>query len=169
MNVMEARRARGQQARNALYGLLTFGAAWTLIPAYLFLQPIILHQHLVPFIFYAGLINAFSVGRMIVSHLTKSRFPRGNVLIYPLIYGVADSLGPFLQRNVGFGWPSALGDEVYQVAFVFMCLGLAIGVHGSFIIDVIWTICDYLDIWCLTIKYPVQDVKENQEKVKKDT
>jgi ethanolaminephosphotransferase len=59
MNVMEARRARGQQARNALYGLLTFGAAWTLIPAYLFLQPIILHQHLVPFIFYAGLINAF--------------------------------------------------------------------------------------------------------------
>ncbi|KAF3035479.1 hypothetical protein E8E12_007300 [Didymella heteroderae] len=166
-NVMKARRARGQKTRVALLGLLTFAAAWILITAYLFLQPAILHHHLVPFVFYAGLINAYSVGRMIISHLTKSRFPRGNVLIYPLIYGVIDSLGPWLQEHVGVGWPSALGDGVYQVAFVFMCLGLAVGVHGSFIVDVIWTICDYLDIWCLTIKYPYQPVQENIEKEKK--
>lgn len=164
---MKARHARGQRHRVALLGLLTFAAAWTLIPAYLYLQPNILHNHLVPFTFYAGLINAFSVGRIIISHLTKSRFPRGNVLIYPLIYGVADSLGPWLQQRVGFGWPSALGDGVHQVGFLFMCLGLAIGVHGSFVIDVIWTICDYLDIWCLTIKYPVQKNEENVERVKK--
>ncbi|KAI4945253.1 hypothetical protein J4E86_009139 [Alternaria arbusti] len=163
-NVMKARRARGQKARVALLGLLTFGAAWVLITAYLYLQPMILHHHLVPFIFYAGLINAYSVGRMIISHLTKSRFPRGNVLMYPLIYGVIDSLGPWLQEHIGVGWPSALGNDVYQVAFVFMCLGLAVGVHGSFIVDVIWTICDYLDIWCLTIKYPYQPVKENIER-----
>ncbi|KAJ4346193.1 Phosphotransferase [Ascochyta clinopodiicola] len=166
-NVMKARRARGQKTRVALLGLLTFAAAWVLIAAYLFLQPLILHHHLVPFIFYAGLINAYSVGRMIISHLTKSRFPRGNVLIYPLIYGVADSMGPWLQEHIGVGWPSALGNDVYQVAFVFMCLGLAVGVHGSFIVDVIWTICDYLDIWCLTIKYPYQPVKENIEKERK--
>ena len=173
---MQARRARGQQARVALLGLLTFAFAWVLIPAYLYLQPNILHNHLVPFAFYVGLINAFSVGRMIVSHLTKSRFPRGNVLIFPLIYGVADSLGPWLQQNASkfvgeeygwyFGWPSALGDDVYQVAFVFMCLGLAIGVHGSFIVDVIWTICDYLDIWCLTIKHPHVEGKEEEKKQK---
>ncbi|KAF2792284.1 Choline/ethanolaminephosphotransferase [Melanomma pulvis-pyrius CBS 109.77] len=163
-NVMEARRARGQKARNALVGLLTFAAPWTLIPVYLYLQPVILRHHLVPFIFYAGLINAYSVGRIIISHLTKSRFPRGNVLIYPLIYGVFDSLGPWLQQTVGFGWPSALGNDVYQVAFVFMCLGLAVGVHGSFIVDVIWTICDYLDIWCLTIKYPHQAEKDEAKK-----
>jgi ethanolaminephosphotransferase len=163
---MKARRARGQQARDALLGLLTFAGAWVLIPAYLYLQPMILHNHLVPFIFYAGLINAYSVGRMIISHLTKSRFPRGNVLIYPLIYGVTDSMGPWLQEHVGVGWPSALGNDVYQVAFVFMCLGLAVGVHGSFIVDVIWTICDYLDIWCLTIKYPYQPEQESIEKKK---
>ncbi|ORY00455.1 hypothetical protein BCR34DRAFT_592560 [Clohesyomyces aquaticus] len=176
-NVMDARRARGQQARVALMGLLTFAAAWVLIPVYLYLQPVILRHHLLPFIFYVGLINAYSVGRMIVSHLTKSRFPRGNVLIFPLAYGVIDSLGPWLQVNVGsafgekwgrfFGWPSALGNDVYQVAFVFMCLGLAIGVHGSFVIDVIWTICDYLDIWCLTIKYPAQPEEENDTKKEK--
>lgn len=167
MNVMKARRARNQRTRVALLGLLTFAAAWVLIVAYLYLQPVILRHHLVPFIFYAGLINAYSVGRMIISHLTKSRFPRGNVLIYPLIYGVVDSLGPWLQEHIGAGWPSALGNDIYQVAFVFMCLGLAVGVHGSFIVDVIWTICDYLDIWCLTIKYPYQPVKENIEKEKK--
>jgi ethanolaminephosphotransferase len=170
---MDARRARGQKARIALLGLLTFALAWVLIPAYLYLQPVILEQHLVPFCFYAGLINAFSVGRMIISHLTKSRFPRGNVLIYPLIYGVVDSLGPLLQEHTGLGWPSALGSGVYQVSFMFMCLGLAIGVHGSFVVDVIWTICDYLDIWCLTIKYPFApvkgelEVKERLEKEKK--
>ena len=74
---MKARRARGEKTRVALLGLLTFGSAWVLIVAYLYLQPMILHHHLVPFIFYAGLINAYSVGRMIISHLTKSRFPRG--------------------------------------------------------------------------------------------
>ncbi|KAF2109793.1 hypothetical protein BDV96DRAFT_651759 [Lophiotrema nucula] len=163
-NVYAARRSRGQKTRDALLGLLTFAAAWVLIPAYLFLQPMILHNHLVPFVFYAGLINAYSVGRIIISHLTKSRFPRGNVLIYPLIYGVLDSLGPFLQEKLGFGWPSALGDGVYQVAFVFLCLGLGVGVHGSFVIDVIWTICDYLDIWCLTIKYPVNEEEEKKAK-----
>lgn len=166
-NVMKSRRARGQKTRVALLGLLTFAGAWLLIAAYLFLQPAILHHHLVPFVFYAGLINAYSVGRMIISHLTKSRFPRGNILVYPLIYGVIDSLGPWLQEHIGVGWPSALGDGVYQVAFVFMCLGLAVGVHGSFIVDVIWTICDYLDIWCLTIKYPHQPGEENTEKEKK--
>jgi ethanolaminephosphotransferase len=162
---MKARRERGQQARIALLGLVPFFFTWTLVPIYLLLQPNILHHHLVPFIFFIGLINAYSVGRMIVSHLTKSRFPRGNVLIFPLIYGVIDSLGPFLQRNVGFGWPSALGDGTYQVAFVFLCLGLGIGVHGSFVVDVIFAICDYLDIWCLTIKYPYvegQEVKKEK-------
>lgn len=173
LNVMKARRSRGQRTRVALLGLLPFVVTWTLIPIYLALQPNVLHNHLVPFTFYVGIINAYSVGRIIISHLTKSRFPRGNVLVFPLAYGVIDSLGPWLQQHVGkafgseygnlFGWPSALGDDVYQVAFVFMCLGLAIGVHGSFIIDVIFAICDYLDIWCLTIKHPYMEEQEDKK------
>ncbi len=120
---------------------------------------------------------------MITAHLVKARFPYGNVLVAPLAYGVFDSLGPWLQRNVGVGWPSALGDDIYQVAFVFSCLGLSIGVYGSFVvsvavlldvwsdtnmlakIDVIFAICDYLDIWCLTIKHPYNE-KDAQKKIK---
>lgn len=151
---MAARRQRGERARHALLGLLPFFVSWSLIVAYLALQPMILNQHLVPFVLYVGLVNAYSVGQMITAHLTKSPFPYQNVLVLPLIYGVLDSAGPLLLEEVGFGWPSSLGDGVYQVAFMFTCLGLAFGVYASFVVDVIVTICDYLDIWCLTIKHP---------------
>ncbi|KAG0650365.1 putative CDP-alcohol phosphatidyltransferase class-I family [Hyphodiscus hymeniophilus] len=162
-NVIKARRARGDKSRYALVGLLPFFVTWTLIPLYLYLNPEILYNHLVPFVFFAGLVNAYSVGQMITAHLVKLEFPYQNVLILPLAYGTFDSLGPFLQRNIGVGWPSALGDGGYQVAYVFCMLGMAIGV------DVIVTICDYLDIWCLTIKHPWTEEKEaaSKEELKK--
>lgn len=160
---MKARRERGQRARVALLGLIPFFGTWILICSYLALQGIILHHHLIPFCFFVGIINAYSVGQMITAHLTKSRFPFGNVIVLPLAFGVVDSLGPVLQRTVGFGWPSALGTDVYQVAFLFSCLGLAVGVYGSFVIDVIVSICDYLDIWCLTIKHPYVEPTEEKK------
>jgi ethanolaminephosphotransferase len=129
MNVMNVRRERGQDTIKPLYGLLPIFATWILIPVYLHLQPIILHQHLIPFIFYVGLINAYSVGQMITAHLTKSKFPYDNILVLPLMWGVIDSVGPLTGA-----WPSALGSGTYQVAFVFMCLGLGIGVYGSFVV-----------------------------------
>merc|ERR1711881_496825 len=89
-NVMHARRARGQRTRVALLGLLPFVATWTLIAIYLSLQPVILNHHLVPFMFFAGLINAYSVGQMIVAHLTKSRYPYGNILMLPMLYSLTN-------------------------------------------------------------------------------
>ncbi|KAK3489185.1 CDP-alcohol phosphatidyltransferase-domain-containing protein [Neurospora hispaniola] len=158
-NVIRARRARGDRSRYALVGLLPFFATWALVVAYLFLQPNILHGHLVPFVLFAGIVNAYSVGKMITAHLVKLDFPYWNVMVIPLGLGVFDSLGPVIHRYApdglkNLGWPSALGDGVYQVAYMFCMLGMAVGVYGSFVVDVIVTICDYLDIWCLTIKYP---------------
>lgn len=152
-------------------GLLPFAITWGLVVAYLVLQPEILHSHLVPFVFFVGLINAYSVGQMITAHVSHLPFPYYNVMVLPLAWGVVDSLGPVLQRleptvasllfggseppsYFRLGWPSALGDGVYQVAYMFCMLGMAVGVYGSFVVDVIVTICDYLDIWCLTIKHP---------------
>lgn len=154
LNVIRSRRAQGDKSRWALFGLVPFFSVWSMIVSYLYLQPNIRHHHLVPFILFAGLVNAYSVGQMITAHLVKLPFPFWNVLGIPLTFGVFDSLGPVLQEHFGFGWPSALGDGVYQVAFMFLMLGLAVGVYGSFVVDVIVTICDYLDIWCLTIKHP---------------
>jgi ethanolaminephosphotransferase len=135
INVIRARRARGDKSRGALLGLVPFFVTWTLIPAYLYLNPEILYNHLVPFVFFAGLINAYSVGQIITAHLVKLKFPYYNVLVLPLAYGVFDSLGPFLKEHIGIGWPSALGGGVYQVAYVFCMLGMAIGVYGSFVVS----------------------------------
>jgi len=156
-NVIKARRARGDRSRYALVGLAPFFGTWVLLVSYLALQPNILRCHLVPFVLFAGVVNAYSVGQMITAHLVQLDFPYYNVLVLPLAWGVVDSLGPLLQYETSvswLGWPSALGDGVYQVAFMFSMLGLAAGVYGSFVVDVIVTICDYLDIWCLTIKHP---------------
>lgn len=163
LNVMEARRARKEDPYESLLGLGPILLTWTLIPAYLALNPVILEHHLIPFIIVAGLINAYSVGQMIVAHLVKDKFPYKNILLIPLGWAVLDSLGPTLGL-----WSTALGDDVYQVAFVFLMLGLAFGVYGSFVHDVITTICDYLDIWCLTIKHPyVPEDDNNQAGTKK--
>lgn len=165
-NVIEARRSRSQSPTPALLGLLPFAYAWTLIPLYLFLHPQILQHHLIPFIFYAGLINALSVGRIIIAHLTKSRFPFTNILLLPLFFGVVDGLWAQFGHLLGVEWLAGyegrgvLGLE-YQVPFVFMCFGFAVGVYGHFAYDCVVTICDYLDIWCLTIKHPH---KEGEEK-----
>ena len=186
-NVLKARKERGDDPNEALLGLLPFFGSWTLIAAYLTLQPDILHHHLVPFVFFAGLVNAYSVGQMITAHLTKSPFPYQNILVLPLIWAIIDSSGPIIQDYIGFGWPSALGEGVYQVAFMFSCLGLAVGVYGSFVVDVIVSICDFLgkvpcrssqfecadrlytDIWCLTIKHPSTPETEGLNKEEKFT
>ncbi len=130
LNVMKIRKQRNQQVETPLLGLLPILLTWILIPLYLYLQPVILYHHLIPFTFYVGLINAYSVGQMITAHLVKADFPYGNALVVPLAYGLFDSLGPAIGA-----WPSALGDGVYQVAFVFLCLGLGIGVYGSFVVS----------------------------------
>ena len=137
MNVMAARRLRKENPYVALYGLAPFALTWTLIPIYLYLQPVILRQHLIPFVLYVGLVNAYSVGQMIVTHLTKSPFPMTNVFVLPLIFGVIDSLGPFLHDTVGFGWPSALGDGQYQIAFMFSCLGLAPNIDDGLLFELL--------------------------------
>ncbi|PGH27240.1 ethanolaminephosphotransferase, partial [[Emmonsia] crescens] len=158
LNVMHIRRQRNLNVYKPLLGLLPAVAMWVLVLVYLHLRPLVRERHLVPFVLFVGLINAYSVGQMIIAHLVKREFPYWNVLLLPLVVGVVD--GVCGSREYLGLWEGSLlfgsgGDsEVYQVAFVFCSLGLAVGVYGSFVFDVITTICDYLDIWCLTIKHP---------------
>ncbi|KAJ5555101.1 hypothetical protein N7535_007546 [Penicillium sp. DV-2018c] len=165
MHVVKVRRQRGQDHIAPLYGLLPLVAIWILVPAYLYLHPAILHNYTIPFGLFVSLVNAYSVGRIIIGHLTQTSFPYQNVLIYPLALGVLDSAG----AAVGLWSAPVLGYGVGQVAFVFGCLGLAIGVYGSFVFDIITTICDYIDIWCLTIKYPFVEETERKTGMSKKT
>ena len=131
LHVMSVRKAANKPTRVPLLGLLPSLFTWTLVPLYLYLQPVILERHLVPFAFYVGLVNAYSVGLVIIAHLTKNpNFPYQNILNVPLVLAVIDSLG------LRFGlWPSVLGDGTYQIGFMFACLGLGIGVYGSFVVS----------------------------------
>ena len=133
MNVMEHQKNGAEHTKShmsPLLGLLPTGAFWAMTSAYLYLQPIILREHLIPFVFLAGLINAYMVGKIIIAHLTRSsHFPYRHSLMFPLAFGVVDSVGPKLGL-----WPSALGDDTYQIAFMFMCLGIGVGVYGSFVV-----------------------------------
>lgn len=125
LHVTKVRRQRGEDPIVPLYGLVPLVLTWTFIPAYLYLRPGILTGHLVPFTLYVGLVNAYSVGQIIVGHLVKEEFPYSNILVWPLALAVFDSLG---------FWPSVLGDGVGQVSFVYLCLGLSVGVYGSFVV-----------------------------------
>ncbi|KAJ5738544.1 hypothetical protein N7493_001699 [Penicillium malachiteum] len=157
-HVMQVRRQRGLDPIAPLCGLLPLAVIWTLVPAYLYLNPAVLENYTIPFGMFVGLINAYAVGRMIVGHLVQSGFPYQNILLYPLALGVLDSAAPVLGL-----WSSPVfAKGTGHTTFVFSCLGLAVGVYGSFVFDVITTICDYIDIWCLTIKYPY--VEETDKK-----
>lgn len=155
INVIKARRSKNLPVLPALAGLLPFISLCVMVPSWLALRPVILREHLIPFIFFLGACFAYQVGLMITAHLTKSPFPHFNILLVPIAAGLLDAAGPTIKGHTGglIGWPSVLGDSCYEVAYVFACLGLGVGVYGSFVVDVIRTICDYLDIWCLTIKH----------------
>lgn len=130
-HVMQVRRQRGQDPYTPLYGLLPMIAIWTLTPAYLYLQPVILENYSIPFSLYVGLVNAYAVGRMIVGHLVQSGFPYHNILLYPLALAVLDSAGS--AANL---WAAPLlGQGPYQIMFVLGCLGLSIGIYGSFVVS----------------------------------
>lgn len=132
--MIEHRNKVPESKRSRHYPLLDFvpiALTWSMIAVYLALNPIILHYHLVPFAFYVGCISAYIVGKIIVAHLVQSpKFPWNNVLVVPLSLAVVDSLGPRLGL-----WPSALGDSTYQIAFMFCCLGMGIGVYASFVVS----------------------------------
>ncbi|KAJ5885162.1 hypothetical protein N7495_009672 [Penicillium taxi] len=165
VHVLKVRRERGLDLIAPLVGLLPLAAIWILVPAYLYLNPGVLENLTIPFALYVGLVNAYSVGRMIVGHLVQSGFPYLNVLLFPLVLGVIDSIGPLL----GLWSAPFLAEGTGQVEFVFGCLGTAVGIYGSFVFDVITTICDHNDIWCLTIKHPYVEGSESNGTTKEDS
>lgn len=129
-HVVQVRKERGKDPLQPLYGLLPLVLTWALVPAYLYLNPAILENYIVPFALYVGLVNAYSVGRMICAHLVKAEFPYSNILLGPLALAVVDSAGAL------FGlWSNTLIGTIGQPAFVFLCLGLGLGIYGSFVVS----------------------------------
>ncbi|KAH0559303.1 hypothetical protein GP486_004186 [Trichoglossum hirsutum] len=144
-NVLQVRRAKSLSLLYPFLGLTPFLLNWLLAVLYLQLNPSILtHHHLLPLIFTLGLQNSLAVGLIITSHLTSSPFPHGLPLLLnaPLAAGVLAS------------WYGVQGTEDCAVASLWWLFGALVGIYAGFVADVVVSICDYLDIWCLSIKHP---------------
>ncbi|CAB4252308.1 similar to Saccharomyces cerevisiae YHR123W EPT1 sn-1,2-diacylglycerol ethanolamine- and cholinephosphotranferase [Maudiozyma barnettii] len=128
---------------NAINGLIPF----FLFFASVFILVLVDERFMtLPLILSIGLSMAFVVGRIIVAHLTLQEFPLYNVAMYI----------PSLQLVCFIVMTKIIGSDENKViyALVWMGLGLALGIHGMFINDIIFEFTQFLDVYALTIKHP---------------
>ncbi|SCU87742.1 LAFA_0E08548g1_1 [Lachancea sp. 'fantastica'] len=99
-----------------------------------------------PFILSIGLTLAFTVGRIIVCHLTKQEFPMINPpMVIPLLQFVIKLL---LVRVLKYE------RSIVLPAVNWFGFGLTVGIHAMFITEVIYEFTSFLDIYALSIKHP---------------
>jgi len=151
LNVINARRKSNQPIAPALLGLSPFFVVSAVAYTFLTHHEEIVHQHLLPTMLYLGIVFAYTVGTIIIGHVAKKDFPYWNILFLPLFLGLADVyITPHFREE-----PYISGE--YVLGTVLMAFGLSLGVYGGFVIDCIFTMCDYLDMNCLTVKKKDKD------------
>lgn len=134
------------KVRSADFQLLPFFVYFSLIFVLTFSQSKFIA---LPFIFQVGLSMAFTVGRIIIAHLTKQSYP---VINPPLFI-------PLFQLSAYLILSKVLGHDVDVVvnSLNWLSFGLAIGIHAMFITEVIYEFTTYLDIYALSIKHPKKE------------
>ena len=134
-----------EQARKAYNGLLPFVFFYASVGILVLVYPEILLDLALPFICSVGLAVSNSVGRIILSHLTKQTFPYDQHLMFvPTIQLV---LITFLVRVYNYDYSKVLPSVCW------LGVGVALGFHGMFIADIVRDITGYLDIYALSIKH----------------
>ncbi|CAD6629115.1 HN1_G0056080.mRNA.1.CDS.1 [Saccharomyces cerevisiae] len=126
---------------SAIKGLLPFFAYYASIALLVWMQPSFIT---LSFILSVGFTGAFTVGRIIVCHLTKQSFPMFN----------APMLIPLCQIVLYKTCLSLWGIESNKIVFALSWLGfgLSLGVHIMFMNDIIHEFTEYLDVYALSIK-----------------
>jgi len=87
------------------------------------------------------------VGLIVLSHLLKAPFPYFNRIYVPLLIGAINANLPSL-----FNKPSFFSGQ-REIEFIYLCMLYAIGFYLYYSISVINEICQYFDMYCLTIKH----------------
>ncbi|CAG61599.1 uncharacterized protein GVI51_K09405 [Nakaseomyces glabratus] len=99
-----------------------------------------------PFIISVGLTMAFVVGRMIVGHLTKQKFPLVN---FPMFIPISQ-----LIMYIIFVCYFKSDRETMVLALLWGGFGVSLGIHAMFINEIIYEFTTYLDVYALSIKHP---------------
>lgn len=123
-----------------------------LLPFFIYFGSVLLYSLLIPdlisfpFILNIGITMAFTVGRIIVSHLTHQSYPMFNPPMFI----------PTIQFLLYYLFTLILGYKHEELVFSlnWFGFGLVLGIHAMFITEVIYEFTNYLDIYTLSIKHP---------------
>lgn len=133
------------EIENAFKGLLPFFKYYAYILLLTWFYPNIATDYGFPLVISIGCTIAFSVGRIILAHLTIQKFPMTQYPMYlPLIQLVVCK---FLIEIYGYDTESVL------FASSWLSVGLALGIHAFFVAEIIYEITTHLDIYALSIKH----------------
>lgn len=129
----------------AYKGLLPFFFYYLSIIVLVSVYPDFMYQFALPLVLSIGLSVAFSVGRIILAHLTIQKFP---MVQFPMFVPVFQLLITFFCVNV---YKYDQFDVIYSLAW--LGFGTTLGIHAMFINEIIYEITTFLDIYALSIKH----------------
>lgn len=134
-----------KKENEAYKGILPFFIYYLTVFLWLIINPVIIENYLLPFVLTIGLTMAFSVGRIIVGHLTKQSFPVANPSSF---IPISQIFLYYLLTSLHYS-PISITSDLIWTGF-----GLSLGFYSMFIIEIIYEITTFLDIYTLSIKHP---------------
>ncbi|ODV77149.1 Choline/ethanolaminephosphotransferase [Suhomyces tanzawaensis NRRL Y-17324] len=130
---------------DAYLGLLPFFSYYGVVILFVWFYPEVTSNHGFALVLSICFTVAFSVGRIILAHLTLQSFPMIQV---PMIT-------PVLQLFISKVLISLYGYDrdlvLHSVSW--LGLGITLGIHSVFVVEIITEITTYLDIYALSIKH----------------
>lgn len=126
-------------------GLLPFFIYYSTVILLVSCYPEYLYQFGLPLALSIGLTIAFTVGRIIIAHLTMQEFP---MIQFPMFV-------PMMQLLTTVFCIDFLNYDPFDVIYsiTWLGFGVTLGIHAMFINDIIYEITTYLDIYALSIKH----------------
>lgn len=129
----------------AYEGLVPFFSYYVAVIVLAWFYPEVVYKHGFALVLSIACTIAFSVGRIILAHLTIQSFP---FIQIPMFVPVAQLLISKLLINV-----YKLDHDQVLFAVAWLGLGLTLGIHSVFVTEIIYEITTYLDIYALSIKH----------------
>ncbi|CCE86766.1 Piso0_005276 [Millerozyma farinosa CBS 7064] len=133
------------EINQAYKGLLPFFAYYLSVVVYTWSFPTLVTDYGFPLVISIGLTMAFTVGRIILAHLTKTEFP---MVQFPMFV-------PTIQLVVSKILIHVYSMEEQKVldSVSWLGCGIVMGIHIIFVSEIIYEITTYLDIYALSIKH----------------
>lgn len=152
-NVIKSQRKAGEPILPVLTHTLPFVSFYSVLLLWVQSSPVLLNSNLIlPFMLSVGFSVALSVGRIITAHVSSQKFPVRNVLmLYPVVAYATQWVGVTY-----WGW-----DPIKTTSgLVWLGFGSSLATYAMFVTELIVEITEYLDIYCLRIKYPLDSKKD---------